>query len=216
MIAFDMFRDRQDAGQKLAEALNAYKSKEPLILAIPRGGVEVGYYVARRLGAELAVLVVRKLPLPLDPEAGFGAIAEDGSTFIFEHMAKSLGPAVVEQIVQQQKQEIQRRVDVFRSGAPLPPIAGRTAILVDDGIAMGSTIRAAITMCRNQQAREVVAAATVAGASTARELAELADDVVIVEKPRAFRAVAQVYQNWYDVPDEEVKNIINEFNRRQA
>lgn len=199
-----MFRDRRDAGERLAAALAAYQDEKPMVLAIPRGGVEVGCQVARHLEAELAVLVVRKLPLPHNPEAGFGAIAEDGSTFMFEHMTAALTSPVVDEIVRQQEQEIQRRIQVLRGGAPLPQIAGRTVVLVDDGIAMGSTVRAAIAMCRKQQAREIVVAAPVASPSTADELAELADDVVIVEKPALFRAVAQVYQTWYDVPDEEV------------
>lgn len=211
-----MFQDRQDAGQKLAAALNAYKQKNPLILAIPRGGVEVGYHVAKRLEAQLAILVVRKLPLPVNPEAGFGAVAEDGSTFLFEDMAAALTPKIVEEVIQKQKQEVQRRVEILRNGEPLPDIQGRTVILVDDGIAMGSTVRAAITMCRKRQAQEIVVAAPVASPATVEELAELVDKVIIIEQPRLFRAVAQVYENWYDVPDDEVKGIMNEFARQET
>lgn len=174
----------------------------------------MGYQVAERLEAQLVVLVVRKLPLPRNPEAGFGAVAEDGSTFMFEHVAAALTPKVVDDIVRRQKREIERRIQVLRHGAALPPIAGRTAILVDDGIAMGSTVRAAIALCRRHKAREIVVAAPVAGPSVAEELAELADDVVVVEKPPLFRAVAQAYQNWYDVPDEEVVAIMERFARR--
>jgi putative phosphoribosyl transferase len=160
--------------------------------------------------------VVRKLPLPRNPEAGFGAIAEDGSIFLFEHMVAGLPDRVVEEIVAAQKQEVQRRIDVLRQGASLPEIAGRTVILVDDGIAMGSTIRAGLTMCQNKQAAEVVIAAPVASPSTAEELSTLADDVVILEQPPLFRAVAQVYQNWYDVPDEEVVNLMNQVAQQGA
>jgi predicted phosphoribosyltransferase len=211
-----MFRDRQDAGQKLAAALEAYRQEDPLILAIPRGGVEVGYHVATRLDAQLVALVVRKLPLPRNPEAGFGAVAEDGSTFMFEHMAAALSPEVVEQIVHAQKEEIRRRVEVLREGQPLPEIAGRTAILVDDGIAMGSTVRAGIAMCRNEKAGKIIVGAPVASPSTADELAELVDDVVIIEQPPLFRAVAQVYENWYDVADEEVVDFMHEFAQQHA
>jgi len=208
-----MFADRREAGQRLADALERYRGRGPLVLAIPRGGVEVGFHVAGRLNAQLAVLVVRKLPLPHNPEAGFGAIAEDGSTFLFEQMAAALPPEVVERIVQEQKTEIRRRIAVLRADAPLPQIAGRTVILVDDGIAMGSTVRAAIAMCRNRQAREVVVAAPVASPATANELMRLADDVVVVEKPTFFRAVAQVYENWYDVPDDEVIRLLRQFSQ---
>lgn len=211
-----MFRDRQHAGQRLGEILDIYRNERPLILAIPRGGVEVGYHIAKRLDADLAVLVVRKLPLPRNPEAGFGAIAEDGSHFMFEHMVAALQPAVVKEIIQQQEQEIQRRVEVLRGGEPLPEIKGRTVILADDGIAMGSTIRAAIAMCRKEQAKTIIVAAPVASPSTAEALAPLADDVVIVETPPLFRAVAQVYEDWYDVADEDVVGLMREFTHQRA
>lgn len=206
-----MFRDRADAGERLAEVLEPYKAENPVVLAIPRGGVEVAFHVARRLDAELAALVVRKLPLPYNPEAGFGAIAEDGSTFIFEEIAESLPATVVEKIIQEQKKEIQRRVEALRRGAPLPQIKGRTAIVVDDGIAMGSTVRAGVALCRNQEAAKIIVAAPVAGSATADELTRIVDTVIILEKPPLFRAVAQVYKDWYDVPDEEVVALLDEF-----
>lgn len=176
----------------------------------------MGFHVARRLDAELAILVVRKLPLPHNPEAGFGAVAEDGSTFMYEPVARSLKPAVVQEIVEQQKQEVRRRIEVLRQGTPLPAVAGRTVLVVDDGIAMGSTVRAAVAMCRKQQAREIVVAAPVASPSTAEELKDIADDVVVVEKPPMFRAVAQVYENWYDVPDDDVVAILQRYGRQRA
>ncbi len=208
-----MFRDREDAGKKLAKALEGYRNENPLVLAIPRGGGEIGYHVAEGLAAGLAMIVVRKLPLPRNPEAGFGAIAEDGSTFIHEHMAAAMGPELVDDIVRDQKQEIQRRIERLRGGMPLPDLAGRTVIVVDDGIAMGSTVRAAIKMCRNRKAAKIIIGSPVAGPSTADDLARLVEDVVILETPRMFQAVAQVYENWYDVCDEEVIRILNKRRR---
>ncbi|MDP2898529.1 MAG: phosphoribosyltransferase family protein [bacterium] len=203
-----MFRDREDAGQKLARALTKYKDTDALVLAIPRGGVEVGYHVATYLNARLSILVSRKLPYPDNPEAGFGAVAEDGSTFIFEDAVYWLSKETIERILRQQKEEIRRRIAVLRKGEPLPEIAQSVVILVDDGIAMGSTVRAGILLCRNKEAAKVVVAAPVAGESVERELSKLADEVVILEKPPFFRAVAQVYYNWYDVPDKEVLGIM--------
>jgi len=203
-----MFRDREDAGQKLARALTKYKDTDALVLAIPRGGVEVGYHVATYLNARLSILVSRKLPYPDNPEAGFGAVAEDGSTFIFEDAVYWLSKETIERIIRQQKEEIRRRIAVLRKGEPLPEIAQSVVILVDDGIAMGSTVRAGILLCRNKEAAKVVVAAPVAGESVERELSKLADEVVILEKPPFFRAVAQVYYNWYDVPDKEVLGIV--------
>jgi putative phosphoribosyl transferase len=203
-----MFRDREDAGQKLARALTKYKDTDALVLAIPRGGVEVGYHVATYLNARLSILVSRKLPYPDNPEAGFGAVAEDGSTFIFEDATYWLSKETIERIIRQQKEEIRRRIAVFRKGKPLPEIAESVVILVDDGIAMGSTVRAGILLCRKKEAAKVVVAAPVTGESVERELSKLADEVVILEKPPFFRAVAQVYYNWYDVPDAEVIGIM--------
>jgi putative phosphoribosyl transferase len=199
-----MFADRKDAGQKLAAALTAYRDESPIVLAIPRGGVEVGYYVAKYLRADFSILVARKLPFPDNPEAGFGAVAEDGSTFMIDYAAYALSPETVERIIAQQKAEIERRIELLRKGRPLPEISGRTVILLDDGIAMGSTMRASILLCRNKKARRIIVASPVSGPSTAAQFAEIADDVVILEKPRFFRAVADFYGNWYDVPDEEV------------
>jgi len=122
-----MFRDRKDAGQRLGEALDGYKGCDGIVLAIPRGGVEVGYYVAEYLELPLSIIVARKLPLPANPEAGFGAIAEDGSVFFVERFHDSLPPAVVRRIIRRQRHEIQRRIDVLRDGKPLPPVTGKTA-----------------------------------------------------------------------------------------
>ena len=211
-----MFRDREDAGQKLARALTKYGNAGALVLAIPRGGVEVGYHVANYLNAQLSIVVSRKLPYPDHPEAGFGAVAEDGSTFIFEDAASWLSEKTIERTIRQQKEEIRRRIAVLRKGKPLPELAGSVVILVDDGIAMGSTVRAGVLLCRNKEAAKVVVAAPVADESVARELSTLADDVVIVEKPPLFRAVAQVYSNWYDVSDEEVLEIMKRWEREHG
>jgi len=206
-----MFEDRTDAGKKLAAALAKYRGRDVVVLAIPRGGVEVGYQVAKYLGADFSLLVSRKLPFPDNPEAGFGAIAEDGSTFSSEQASRWIPPATVQRIVEEQKHELRRRIQVLRGGAELPRIEGRTAILVDDGIAMGSTMRASIELCRNNEAATIVVAAPVAGERVARQIALLVDELVILEMPPFFRAVAQVYRNWYDVSDHEVLGILEKW-----
>lgn len=203
-----MFENRKDAGERLARALEKYRGEDVLVLAIPRGGVEVAYEVAKYLGAEPALLVARKLPYPRNPETGFGAVAEDGSTFIFEGAASRLGRKLVEKIKKEQLREIIRRIDVLRKGKPLPEISGRTVILVDDGLAMGSTMRAAVMLCKNKNAAKVVVAVPVAGREVANEIAGMVDELVVLEVPPFFRAVAQVYRNWYDVGDEEVLEIM--------
>jgi len=199
-----MFESRRDAGRRLGEALSAYEGPDVVVLAIPRGGVEVGYHVAEKLKAPLSTVIVRKLPLPDNPEAGFGAVAEDGSTSFVAQMRRYVPARAASAIIERQKREVERRIAVLRKGRPLPEISGRTVILVDDGIAMGSTMRAAVMLCRNRKAGKVVAAAPVAGPSVAKELSRAVDDLVILVKPAFFRAVAQVYRNWYDVGDDEV------------
>lgn len=204
-----MFENRADAGRKLARALGKYRGGNALVLAIPRGGAVVGFEVASHLGAEFSLIVSRKLPFPDEPESGFGAIVEDGSTFIFREAARWVPPADIDRIIKEQKLEIARRIEVLRRGKPLPPIRGRTVILVDDGIAMGSTMRAAVMMCRRGKAGRVVVAAPVAGLEVAEEMERLADDAVILETPPFFRAVAQVYRTWYDLDDDEVLEIMD-------
>jgi putative phosphoribosyl transferase len=203
-----MFENRKDAGERLAKALEDYAGKGVVVLAIPRGGAEVGYRVARALDAVFALVIVRKLPFPDNPESGFGAIAEDGSTVIIERAAYGLSQDTIERIIEFQREEIERRVQVLRKGNPLPDLSGKTIILVDDGIAMGSTMRAAIKLCENQGAGRIVVAVPVTGERAVQEIGELVDEIVVLETPSFFRAVAQVYRNWYDVSDREVREIM--------
>lgn len=203
-----MFKDRKDAGRKLATALMKYEEKDAVVLAIPRGGVEVGYEVAKALKVPFSVLVARKLPFPDEPETGFGAIAEDGSTVLLEGAASWLPEDTIERIKKEQVLEIKRRVAVLRNGQPPPDIGKKTAILIDDGLATGSTMLAAIGYCRNKKAAKIIVAVPIAGEEAARLIGEAADMVIILEKPAYFRAVSQGYENWYDIPDEEAANIL--------
>jgi len=209
-----MFEDRKDAGEKLAKALKKYKDKNTLVLAIPRGGVEVGYQVAKYLNASFSILVTRKLPYPDNPETGFGAIAEDGSTFIYRNAVRLLPEGMIDEIIKEQKQEIRRRVAVLRKSRPLPALVNRTVILVDDGIAMGSTMRASIILCKNKGAGKIVVAVPVAGERSVAEIGEMVDEIVVLEEPTFFRAVAQVYRHWHDVSDREVIEILRRWQNR--
>ena len=187
---------------------HAHLDSGALVLAIPRGGVEVGYEVARTLHTDFSLLICRKLPYPDDPESGFGALAEDGSLYINEAAALYVPDAARQRIVDAQAIEIGRRIETLRGGQPLPPMEGRTVILVDDGIAMGSTMRVAVDLCRKRRAGKVVVAVPVAGEKTVRVFSQTADDFVVLESPFPFYAVAQAYRDWYDVSDEEVLEIL--------
>lgn len=206
-----MFKNRQEAGQKLAGALRAHKNESPVVLAIPRGGVEVGYEVAKWLEAPFSIIIVRKLPLPDNPESGFGAIAEDDSSFFIDQFSKLMDPRTIETIIKEQKQEIKRRVRVLRQGEPPMDLLNRFVILVDDGIAMGSTMQAAIRFCRTKKAKKILVAVPIAGPSIVKRFMEIVDDIVVLEQPPLFRAVAEAYQNWYDVEDDEVISILRKY-----
>lgn len=206
-----MFQDRSDAGQQLARRLLKYSDRRPLVLAIPRGGVEVGAEIARTLMCAMSILVVRKLPFPDNPESGFGAVAEDGTIYMVPYWRKLIPREVVLHIRQIQQQKIRRRIDALRGGRPLPDLAGRTVILTDDGIAVGSTMHAAVQVCKNYRAGKIIVAAPVSSPATAREFAAITDETIVIEQPPDFYAVAQAYRNWYDVSDEEVLRILNRF-----
>lgn len=203
-----MFKNRKDAGQKLGVALQKYKDSNPLVLAIPRGGVELGYEVAKALQCDFSLIICRKLPYPQNPESGFGAIAEDGSVYINQMAAAYVSEYEIERIIAEQSKEIQRRIQTLRNGNPLPQIKDRTVILVDDGIAMGSTMHTAVTLCKKREAKKIIVAVPVASARAIEKFSQMADEVIVLESPYDFHAVAQVYENWYDVSDEEVMDLL--------
>jgi len=210
-----MFIDRKDGGMQLAEALEKYKDKRVVVLGIPRGGAETAYYVALYLNAEFSLLISRKLGFPDNPEAAFGAIAEDGSVYLNSHALRYLQQATVNEVIDIQKREIKRRIMQLRGGMPFPDIKDKIVILVDDGIATGATVFAAITMCRNLKAKKVVIAAPISGRDTAAYLEEKADEVVILEKPDNYWAVSQGYEYFYNLEDSEVLKIMEKWEKHK-
>lgn len=213
-----MFKDRKDAGRALSKKLLHLQGENPLVLAIPRGGVPVAFEIAKALEADFTFVVVRKLPFPYNPESGFGAIAEDGSSVVLNQAYSIFPPRTIEIIKDEQKKEIKRRIQVLRGGKPLPEITNRIVILVDDGIAMGSTMRAAIKLVKNRNPKSLIVASPVSSPEVGRALKmkNAVDEVVILEQPQYFRAVAQVYENWRDIPDHEVLEIMKEWQKEKA
>jgi len=208
-----LFRDRTDAGQALARALAPYAGRPDLIvLALPRGGVPVGFEVARALGAPLDVFVVRKLGFPGNDEYAMGAIASGGVRVIDEELLRQTGisPAVVERIVRQEERELRRRELAYRDDLPAVELAGRTAILVDDGLATGASMRAAVKAVRERGARRIVVAVPVGPADTVRQLALLADDVICVAMPEPFLAVGRFYERFDQTDDAEVLALLRQ------
>lgn len=206
-----MFRDRKDAAEKLAKALEKYRNKDVLVLGIPRGGVETAYYIAKYLNAEMSVVITRKLGYPFNPEAAFGAVAEDGSLYISEMAGQNLTSEEMHEVLDQQKKEIQRRIQKLRRGRPLPDIKDRTVILADDGIATGATLFASIELCKKQKAGKIVVAAPISGQRMDTILRSKVDDVIILEKPSMYSAVSQGYEDFSNLSDEEALAFLDQW-----
>jgi predicted phosphoribosyltransferase len=201
-----IFHDRRDAGEQLTAALQAYRGRRPYVLAIPRGGVVVGYEVARGLEAPLDVVVPRKLRAPHNPELAVGAVAHDGSVYLDDPLVASLGvdEAYLRRETETQLDEIRRRMVAYRGERPAPSLAGRAAIVVDDGLATGSTMIAGLRAVRGMSLEVLVAAIPVAPADTGARLRGEADEVISLHTPTLFYAVGQFYVNFDQVDDEEV------------
>lgn len=200
------FADRRDAGRRLAARLEALRGREVTVLGLPRGGVPVAYEIARALGAPLDVILVRKLGVPFQPELGMGAIGEGGVRVLNEEIVREtgVGREAIDAVEARERTELERRARRFRGGRPQPSLEGRVAVLVDDGIATGSSARAACEVARALGAARVVLAAPVASASTARELAMEADDLVLLDTPWDLHAIGQSYDDFTQTTDEEV------------
>lgn len=205
-----VYRDREEAGEELGRFLAPlYRGTNALVLGIPRGGVIVGYGVARAIHGELSALVTKKLPHPDQEELAIGACAEDGSMFLTS-LARNLDSSMIQTIVRRQQEEIASRVDRFRNGEPLPDMNGRTVIVVDDGIATGSTLVPALKLCRTRSPLRLVVAAPVSGHRYVAEIDSLADEVHILQKPEDFLAVGQVYADFHHLNDGEVTTILDQ------
>lgn len=200
------FRDRRDAGQQLAESLQSLRGRDVVVLGLPRGGVPVAAEVARALGAPLDVLVVRKVGVPGRRELAMGAVGE-GGVQVVDHRVLELAhvpPEDFERAGRRERDEVDRCVRRFRGGRSPRALAGRVAVLVDDGIATGSTARAACAVARAMGAARVVLAAPVCARESARALAAVADEVVCLHCPLQFGAVGQFYDDFSATQDNEV------------
>jgi putative phosphoribosyl transferase len=206
-----IFRDREDAGVELAARLSRY-AHDPnvVVLGLPRGGVPVAYQVARILDAPLDIFVVRKLGVPGHRELAMGAIAIGGVQVLNPDVVAALriSEAQITAVSAQEQKELERQQRAYRGDLPFPDLAGRILIVVDDGLATGSTMRAAIKALRQMQPARIVVAAPVAAEETCRSLAAVADEVVCVSTPESFHAVSMWYQEFSQTTDEEVRSLL--------
>ncbi len=203
-----LFRDRRDAGRVLAGLLERYRGDpDVVVLGLPRGGVAVAYEVATALGVPLDVFVVRKLGVPGHEELAMGAIASGGALVVNDDVVRGLGtvPEVIQRVAEQEGRELLRREQVYRDGRPMPDVAGRTVILVDDGLATGASMRAAIEALRKLRPGRIVIAIPAAPQSSCRELDGVVDEVVCAATPVPFFAVGQSYWDFTQTTDEQVR-----------
>ncbi|HMK99482.1 MAG TPA: alpha/beta family hydrolase [Acidimicrobiales bacterium] len=205
-----IFRDRTDAGRRVAQAVVELDLDRPVVLGMARGGVPVAAEVARALGAPLDVLVVRKLGYPPQPELAMGAIGEGGVRVVNESVIQQLQvpESVVEQVAAVEHAELERRLAAYRDGRPAVDVAGRTVVVVDDGLATGATARAAISVLRHRGATRVVLASPVGPPNVVRDMRRVADDVVCLEVSDRFFGIGQWYEDFRQVSDDEVRRLL--------
>jgi predicted phosphoribosyltransferase len=205
-----MFHDREDAARQLAQRLMGRVLYEPLILAIPRGGVVLGAVLAQELGADLDIVLSRKLRAPWQPELAIGAVSEDGRVFVHPRARKipDVDDAYLTEECRHQLDEIARRKQLFRAVRPAAPVTGRTVIVTDDGIATGSTMIAALQVIRTQQPREVIVAVPVASPDRLKQVRRWCDDVVCLLRPTEFWAIGQFYKDFTQVEDDQVVDLL--------
>jgi len=213
---FEVFRDRAAAGAGLAKRLGSVHGGEALVLGIPRGGVLVAAEVARQLEAELDVAVARKLGAPQQPELGLGAVTADGSVFLNDEIVRETGAsrAYLKRAAAEQRAEARVREKRFRDGHPALRVAGRVVIIVDDGVATGATMRAAIQVVRRLRPARLVVAVPVGAPQTCAMLRAEADEVVCLYEPDPFLAVGLYYQDFVPTGDAEIQRMLAEARER--
>ena len=213
------FPNRAEAGRLLAEKLENYAGRsDVVVLGLPRGGVPVAYEVAQRLGAPLDVFVVRKLGVPGFEELAAGAIASGGVRVLNEDVVRALPNAdqLIESVTEKETVELERREQTYRDGRPAPELRDRAVILVDDGLATGATMRAAVAALRQRGVAKIVVAAPVGAPETCRELEQEADETICAITPEFFQAVGQYYEDFSQTSDEEVRELLSRAAQRTA
>ena len=206
-----VFENRYDAGRQLAARLMEYKGQSALVIAIPNGGMPLASEIARAIDASLDVVVVRKLPLPLYPESGFGALADDGSIILNDDLVRREGVSQdqVDEQVAMVTLQVRQRSLLYRKDRQLVTVRGRTAIIVDDGLASGYTMLAAVESVKRRRPREIVVAVPVASAVALEKVKTVASVVTLVEATGSRFTVADYYRHWHDVPDGDVSKALD-------
>ena len=213
-----IFENRQDAGRQLAGKLGEYREKSVVVLAIPNGGVPVALEVASALKADFDLIICRKIPLPLTPEGGFGACADDGTITLNEEVVKRVGLSrqQIEHEATKVRAKIKQRSILYKGDRPLVSVSGMTVILIDDGLASGITMMAAVESVRHRRPKEIVVAVPCASAPAVKQLEKVADKVLTCATSFMPRfAVADFYHHWYDLSDDEIIRYLRQLRMQQ-
>lgn len=213
-----IFKDRTEAGKKLAEALMAYKGKEVVVLGIPRGGVVVAAEVAKALEAPLDIVVTRKIEAPGEPEFALGAVTQEGDVIMDRQAAESLGASseYLDDQIRKKREEVNDRMMRLRGDAPYPSLEGKVVLIVDDGIATGSSVSAAVMSVKKRGPKEVVVAVPVSPKDAVETLAEDGTKVICLETPGHFLAIGEFYGDFEQVEDIEVNRILKDFSKGRS
>jgi predicted phosphoribosyltransferase len=212
-----IFENRHDAGKQLAAELREYENQSVVVLAIPNGGVPVALGVAGAIEADFDLIICRKIPMPLNPEAGFGAIADDGTVILNEEIVKRIGlnRQQIEHEASKVRAEVKRRSILYKGNRPLVSLRSRTVIIIDDGLASGVTMMAAVASVRHRRPKQIVVAAPCAWALAVKQLERVADKVVTCTMGFMPEfAVGDFYRHWYDLNDDEVIRYIRQWRNR--
>ena len=214
-MAYSTFKDREHAGKELGKLLaDKYRNKDVIVLVIPRGGVPVGVYVALELNSDLDMIITRKIQIPWNPEAGFGAVTVDGTIVLNEPMVAQLGLRKddIKELAEKVIKEMKRRTKEFRGDTPPPRVRDRTVIVVDDGLASGYTMIAAVKSIQKENPEKIVVAVPVSPRRSLKIVEKIADGLVCLVVSDAYMfAVADYYENWYDLTDEDVKRYMAKY-----
>jgi len=213
-----LFDNRYDAGRQLAAQLGEYEGRSVVVLAIPNGGVPIGLEVALALEADLDLVISRKIPLPLNPEAGFGAVADDGTVILNEELVErfDLSPHQINYQINQVRVDIRQRTLLYRKDRPLTVVGDKTVMITDDGLASGFTMMAAVESVRRRRPKEIVVAVPAASAAALERVEGAADKVVTLARGTMPRfAVADFYRYWHDLSDDEVIQCLKEWRMRR-
>jgi predicted phosphoribosyltransferase len=207
-----VFKDRKEAGTLLAQQLLEYKETDSIVFALPSGGVPVATEIVKALGLPLDLIIVRKVQIPYNPEAGFGAVSPDKKVLLNEHLLRSLSLSEkdVERQIQKTRDIIKKRDSLFRKGVPFPSIKDRVAIIVDDGLASGYTMLSAIDFVKRHEPQKIVVAVPTGSKGTVEIILPEVDELVCLNIRSGYTfAVANAYENWYDLADDEVISLLN-------